>query len=312
MIELRDVGVKRSDWVLRHIDLQIQAGAMLGIIGNSGAGKTTLLKAMGGFLDLEEGAVLFKGKKLLGPSVKLVVGYDDIQMVNQDFKLEPYHTVEENIREKILSRHREDQTFLVNHFLDLVELNEIKDRKAIDLSGGEQQRLALAGALACEPEVVLLDEPFVHLDQRLRWKIVRYLTQLNREMKTTIVIVSHDGSELMGFVDEICHIGEGKVIRHASASEMYYQPEDRGQAELMGHINEIVINGETKLFRPGNFYSVKSGGIKVDFVNAVDVGSMYYNYFRTENNEEVMLYSQQPLENTRQIKVENHEVETAI
>lgn len=148
ILELKGVHLTRSFPVLLDVNLTFDQGRIYGIIGRSGAGKTSLLKLLSGFLDATEGKLFFKGTRLLGPSMKLIPGYDDIQLVNQDFGLDPYHTVEENIREKILSRHKSDQLLLIEEFLDLVELNHLRTQKATALSGGEQQRLALARALA--------------------------------------------------------------------------------------------------------------------------------------------------------------------
>ena len=221
--------------------------------------------------------ILLNGKKLIGPAQKLIPGYDDIQLVNQDFALEPFHTVAQNIKEKILSRHKSVQVELIEEYLNLVELTEIKDRQARYLSGGEQQRLAIARALANEPKVLLLDEPFVHLDQRLKYKILNYLKELNRVQGTTIIIVSHDGAELMGFASQILYLKDGTVQRNTSVSSFYYQPKDALEAELMGPINEVELEGGTVLFRPNEYRVSSEGGVKVKFMKAVDTGLIIFN-----------------------------------
>lgn len=303
MLELKDVGVKRDDWVLRNVNLTIEQGEIYGIIGKSGVGKTTLLKLMSGFLDATEGAVFFNEKKIIGPSTKLIAGYEAIQLVNQDFALEPYHTVEQNIREKVLSRHKEEQVELIEEFLNLVELTEIRNRKAHLLSGGEQQRLAFARALACEPDLLLLDEPFVHLDQRLRWKISNYLMNLNKTQQTTIVLVSHDGSEMMGFTNKIISVGECKIQRIANTNQIFYHPVTKTEGELMGIINEIEINGKTVLFRPNEYVVSKENGIEINFDSASDTGLMICNYFTTSNEEKIMLISSHRLDEVKFIQI---------
>lgn len=289
MLELTNIGIKREEWVLRNVNLTIERGKIYGIIGKSGVGKTTLLKIMGGLLDASEGYVSMNGKKLIGPSEKLIPGYEEIQLVNQDFALEPYHTVEQNIKEKVLSRHKEDQVELIEMFLDLVELKDIRNRKAHLLSGGEQQRLAFARALACEPEVLLLDEPFVHLDQRLRWKISKYLTDLNRNLKTTIVLVSHDGSEMMGFATKVIAISDNEIQRVGNTDEVFYYPDDVHQGELMGVINSVTLDGNPVLFRPNEYIVDGKKSISVQFTSAVDTGLIVCNDFTTSSGEKIML-----------------------
>lgn len=291
MLELREVGVKRDKWVFRNVNLTIEEGGIYGIIGKSGVGKTTLLKLMSGLLDVTEGSVLFNGKKIIGPSDKLIAGYEAIQLVNQDFALEPYHTVEQNIKEKVISRHVEDQVLLIEEFLDLVELTEIRNRKAHLLSGGEQQRLAFARALACEPELLLLDEPFVHLDQRLRWKISNYLIELNKNRNTTIVLVSHDGSEMMGFTNKIISVGSNGIKRIADTSDVFYHPIDKVEGELMGVINRVKINGVDVLFRPNEFIVNGKSEVEVKFERYSDSGLVICNYFTTTKGEKIMLTS---------------------
>lgn len=303
MIQLLDIGLKRDDWILRNVNFTIDQGELIGIIGQSGIGKTTLLKLISGLLDTSEGEVIFNSQKLIGPAEKLIPGYEDIQLVNQDFALEPYHTVRQNVKEKVLNLHKEDQEEIVNEFLELVELDHLSDRKANVLSGGEQQRLAIARALACEPKVLLLDEPFVHIDQRLRLKIINYLLKLNEIRNTSIVLVSHDGAEIMGFAQKVIHIAKEGVERIDSLDNMFYRPETFEQGQLMGLINQVEVDGAEVLFRP-NEYSIEKGTLKLKFINSFDTGVNVFNYFTTENREEVVLTSSSPLNKVQSISIE--------
>ena len=302
MLELNNIGVLRDDWVLKDITLKFSSGSIYGVIGRSGVGKTTLLKVISGFIDASKGDTFFNDMKIEGPSNRLVPGYDEIQLVDQDFGLEPYHSVIENVREKILSRKKEEQDELIEEFLDLVELTEIKNRKAHLLSGGEKQRLSIARALACEPRVLLLDEPFVHLDQRLRRKIQHYLSELNQVQKMITVIVSHDGGELMGFVDEIIHLENREVVRIATAKEMYYRPNSHSEAELMGEVNSVQIDGEIIMFRPTEF-ELAGANLPIAFIRSLDLGLLTFFFFKTENNEEVTLSGNSDLSTLTAIKI---------
>jgi ABC-type multidrug transport system ATPase subunit len=304
MLKLANVSLKYDDWILKNINQEFESSEIYGVVGRSGAGKTSFLKIISAFQNATEGDVIFKGKKLIGPNEKLIPGYDDIQLVNQDFALELFHTVEQNVKEKILSRHKEVQSELIDEYLELVELDEIRVRQARYLSGGEQQRLAIARALANEPEVLLLDEPFVHLDQRLKYKILNYLKELNRLRGTTIIIVSHDGAELMGFASQILYLKNGNVKRNGDIASFYYKPYDVSEAELMGPINAVSLNGKQVLFRPNEYRSVVSGGIPVRFVRSVDTGLIVLNYFRSNNNEEVLLSALSELSDVSNIIIE--------
>lgn len=306
MIKVENISVLRDDWTLRRVSFDIPEGQLLGIIGDSGAGKTTLLKAIAGFLDLVEGAVYLDDMKLMGPSEKLVPGYEEIQLVNQDFELDSFHTVEENIREKVLHLPKEDQVVLIEEMLDLLELTSLRDRQARWLSGGEQQRLAIARALACEPRYLLLDEPFVHLDQRLRLKVMAYLKALNEVRKTSIVLVSHDGSEMMGFVDTVLHLSDGVIRRKASTKEMYYAPDDEVQGALMGIINAVRLKGQLQLFRPSE-YTLEKEDVSVQFVSCFDTGLLVFNYFTTELNETIVLSSVKPLHGVTAISIKKYD-----
>lgn len=302
MIKVSNLGIKRDDWIVRNLDFEFHYNKVYGVIGNSGEGKTTFLKLLSGLIDSDEGEVVFDESRVVGPSVKLIPGYDEIQLVNQDFALEPYHTVEQNIKEKILSRKENIQNELIDDFLQLVELEGIRNRKAHLLSGGEQQRLSIARALACEPKVLLLDEPFVHIDQRLKRKILDYLYLLAEERELLIILVSHDGSEMMGFVDTILHLEKGSIKRVSEASEMYYHPDSIEQGALMGEINEIEWKGNKLLFRPSS-YSLEEPNMKITFKKSVDLGLMVLNHFLTENNEVIILSSREEMNCITKVRI---------
>lgn len=303
MLRLDGISLKRDTWVLKDISLKFDPGKIYGVIGKSGAGKTTLLRIASGLLDADEGVVKFHNNEIAGPSRKLVPGYEEIQLVNQDFELDLYHTVEENIREKVLSRHKEDQIELINEFITLVELGHLSGTQARYLSGGEQQRLALARALAVEPELLLLDEPFVHLDQRLRWKVLNFLSAENKSRGLTIILVSHDGSEMMGFVHEVIYIDKAKVVRQEDAADLYYNPLTKEEAELMGLINMVKIDGEDLLFRPNEYRIDPHGNLKLSFKDAVDTGVVWLNYFLSDNKESVVLYADRKLSEVNSVSI---------
>lgn len=298
MLSAKDITLHRSEkTILEGVSFQIEQGEVVGIIGESGIGKTSLLKILAGQLDASKGEVFLDDQRIVGPALKLIPGYDDIQLVNQDFALDPYHTVEENVRGKILHLHQKEQSELVEEVLELFRLSHLRTRVANTLSGGEQQRLSLARALACEPRVLLLDEPFVHLDMGLRLDVMHYLTRLNEVRNTTIVLVSHDGGELMGFVNKIIHLALGKVQRESTPNEMYYQPESLEQGRLLGMINEVEVSGERIVFRP-NEYDLEEGEhfLEVTFERSVSLGLFVINYFRTQAGDSVSLASSRQME----------------
>lgn len=295
MLEAIGISVRKEHLILEDVSLFLEAGKIIGVIGKSGEGKTTLLKSMAGRTSLLSGEVIFEGVPLLDPSDKLIPEYEDIQLVDQDFGLSLYQTVEENIREKILSLEKQTRDEFVNELIDLVELNEARNRKANLLSGGEQQRLSIARAIAKEPKVFLLDEPFAHLDQRLRLKIVNYFQELVRSRNVAIIIVSHDGSELLGMVDLIAYLKNGSVKRIDDANTFYFQPTNKEEGQLLGHLNEVILEGRSQLFRPTEFI-ISDFGIPLKYRNTIHTGLFYFNYFETENDEEVMLACSKPLD----------------
>lgn len=313
MLELKNVSLKFDDKViLDDISFSVDKGEIVGIIGRSGMGKTSLLKVMSAHLTPGDGRVEYLGKVLIGPNEKLIPGYEDLQIVNQDFALDLYHTVEENVREKVLHLPRKEQLLLIDEVLGLVELDQLRSQRAHLLSGGEQQRLALARALACEPTFLFLDEPFVHLDQALRFKVMNYLLRLNEVRETSMVLVSHDGAELTGIARRLLHLQNGKILRDDDPLNMFYHPASVEQAQLLGTINQFNIEGKVILFRP-NEYSLESGQLKVEvkFLRSLNTGLIVLNYFERTDGTNIVLSSGEKLDEVSYFYIQKkHEYRT--
>ena len=304
MLAVSAISLAYEKPVLCDVSLSLVGSEIIGLVGKSGAGKSSLLKIMAGLIDQDNGDVLLDGKLQPKSSLRLIPGTKGIELVNQDFKLDVYHTVAENIRESILYLPNAERERRVEQMLSLFELKLIRHQKAHLLSGGEQQRLAIARAVAKKPKVLLLDEPFAHLDARLRLKLTNFLLKLKEKEGVAMVIVSHDGQEILGVSDSICILKNGRLSRKKNRIEAYYNPSSKIDALFFGPINSIVLKGKRVLFRPDEYKQNSSGAISLSFVRAVFLGSIYYNYFYTLAKEELVLISINPLNNTTAIDID--------
>ena len=304
MLAVSAISLAYEKPVLCDVSLTLVGSEIIGLVGKSGAGKSSLLKIMAGLIDQDSGDVLLDGKLQPKSSLRLIPGTKGIELVNQDFKLDVYHTVAENIRESILYLPNTERERRVEQMLSLFELKPLRHQKALLLSGGEQQRLAIARAVAKKPKVLLLDEPFAHLDARLRLKLTNFLLKIKEKEGVAMVIVSHDGQEILGVSDSICILKNGRLSRKKNRIEAYYNPSSKIDALFFGPINSIVLNGKRVLFRPDEYIQNSSGAISLSFVRAVFLGSIYYNYFYTLAKEELVLISINPLNNTTAIDID--------
>lgn len=253
MLQVKKLHFSRIDPILDGVSFKLKKGDFLGIVGPSGAGKSTLLKIIAGLLDPDAGQVRLNGERIKGPNERLLPGHPEIQLVNQDFALDRFHTVSENLRLQMTHLDEASKLELSTELLNLMELSPLKDRKADELSGGEQQRLALARALAREPEILLLDEPFAHIDAHLKRRITAYLLALKKVRKTSFILVSHDGQEVLSLADEIAFFDEGKIVRQTDPKSMYNQPKSEHEALFFGPLNVIRNARKTVVFRPHQY-----------------------------------------------------------
>lgn len=282
--------------VLDNVSFDIASKQTYVILGKSGEGKSTLLKIIAGMVSPDSGDIKIDGKTQAKAGQKLIDGNDKIKLVNQDFDLDLYHTVKENIRLKILHLDYDEQDTMVNELIDLFELRKIVNTKAINISGGEQQRLSIARAIAQTPQFLLLDEPFVHLDQAMRNKIEQYLQALKTKYGMAIILVTHDGKEALSWADEILYLKGGKIKRKATPKAFYESPKSIDEGLFFGELNVVKYNDKKIYFRP-EAYKIcnKNEGINAKINYNRYLGRGFLNYGTTENNESVVLESKQAL-----------------
>ena len=303
ILELKNISHSFDKSILKKVNLKLLPAEIIGLVGKSGAGKSSLLKIAAGLLTPDEGTLFFDSKKIPSASQLLVPGFKDFSMVNQDFKLDLYHTVEENIRESILFLPTNQREKRVLQLLKLFELTKIHAVKSNLISGGEQQRLAIARAIANKPKVLFLDEPFGHLDANLRRKLSNHLLNLRDKEGVSIILVSHEGQDVLGLCDAICLLRNGALSKKYKPTELYYKHKNNPQAYLFGPLNIIENNGEKQVFRPDEYQICDSNGIHLSYIRSIFVGSLYHNYFITDKQEEIILYSFDKQHDTRYIQL---------
>ncbi|HYE35948.1 sulfate ABC transporter ATP-binding protein [Methylocaldum sp.] len=224
---------------LKNISLGIGSGELVALLGPSGCGKTTLLRIIAGLEAPDAGSILFHGEDATNRHVRdRQVGF-----VFQHYALFRHMTVFENIAFGLRVRPRGQRPpeseiqRKVHELLNLVQLDWLADRYPGQLSGGQRQRIALARALAVEPKVLLLDEPFGALDAKVRKDLRRWLRRLHDELHVTSVFVTHDQEEALEVADRVVVLNEGRVEQIGTSDEVYDHPETPFVYQFLGDVN---------------------------------------------------------------------------
>ena len=238
LIEFRNI-VKNFDGqiVLKGINLDIYENEFVTLLGPSGCGKTTLLRILGGFLDADEGSVIFDGEEISNmPPYRR-----ELNTVFQKYALFPHLSVYENIafglKIKKMSKDVIDQK--VMKMLKLIGLEGYENKNTTLLSGGQQQRVAIARALVNEPKVLLLDEPLAALDLKLRKEMQYELKRIQREVGITFIFVTHDQEEALTMSDKIVVMKNGEIQQVGTPQDIYNEPANRYVANFIGESNII-------------------------------------------------------------------------
>ena len=224
---------------LKDINLDVEKGEMLALIGESGSGKTTLLRLIAGLESPSSGSIYLNKKMVVGPHTFVPPEKRQIGMVFQEYALFPHMTVEKNISyglHKMDSKAGRKRLFEV---LEWVNMADLANRYAHELSGGQQQRAALARALAPNPSIILLDEPFSHLDGVLKDQMREELRTILKKSGTTAVFVTHDTMDALSVSDRIALLQKGELQQIGQPRDLYENPSNLYTAGFLGKINLI-------------------------------------------------------------------------
>jgi ABC-type Fe3+/spermidine/putrescine transport system ATPase subunit len=228
--------------VIHNINFTIEKAQNIAVIGESGCGKSTLLKLIYGLYDLDEGNIIWNETEVLGPKYNLVPGMSFAKYLSQDFDLMPYTTVAENVGKFLSNVFPEQKKERVQELLEIVEMTEYADVKTKYLSGGQQQRVALARVLALEPEILLLDEPFSHIDNFRKNALRRNLFAYLKSKGVTVIVATHDSTDALSFADETIVLQDGKIVDKAGSLSLYSNPINKYVASLFGEVNELKLS----------------------------------------------------------------------
>jgi len=240
-IEVRNIVKKFGSFAaLDHVDLKVATGELVALLGPSGSGKTSLLRIIAGLDWPDEGSVTFDGEDAL----RRGAGERHVGFVFQHYALFRHMSVFENVAFGLRVQPRairKDEAHIkkrVKELLDLVQLDWLADRYPSQLSGGQRQRIALARALAIEPRILLLDEPFGALDAKVRKELRRWLRQLHDEIHVTSIFVTHDQEEALEVANRVVVMDKGKIEQIGTPGDVYDNP---ATAFVHSFIGESIV-----------------------------------------------------------------------
>lgn len=240
--------------VLCGIDLSVERGEFVSLLGPSGCGKTTMLRIIAGFAEPSSGEITIDGRLICSPEQKISLpsGQRRLGMVFQSYAVWPHMNLLENVAYplKIQKVKAEERNRRAMEMLARVGLGGREKEYSWALSGGQQQRIALARALVMEPSVLLLDEPLSNLDAHLRERMKEEIRDIQRQMRITVIYVTHDQAEAMQMSDRVVILNRGKVEQQASPREIYFSPRTAFVAGFVGKNNIFEWNGVQTAVRP--------------------------------------------------------------
>ena len=246
-IEIRNVSKQFGDFqALRDVSLDIKSGELIALLGPSGCGKTTLLRIIAGLETADVGTIHFSGEDTTDVHVR----ERNVGFVFQHYALFRHMTVFENVAFGLRVKPRKERPSeaqikeKVMNLLKLVQLDWVADRFPSQLSGGQRQRIALARALAVEPKVLLLDEPFGALDAKVRKELRRWLRRLHDELHVTSIFVTHDQEEALEVADRVVVINKGKIEQEGTPQEVWENPASPFVYGFLGDVN--LFKGRAK------------------------------------------------------------------
>ena len=294
MLNIQNLNYNYPDFnnnVVSDINFAVEKGEVISIIGESGSGKSTLLKLIYGLLDFKEGEILYQTKKLRGPAYNLIPGHKMMKYVAQDYDLLDFVTVGENVGKFLSNFDLELKQQNIDEALDVVEMSDFKHIFPNKLSGGQRQRVSIARALAQQPEILLLDEPFSNLDQTLKLTIREKIMDWCKAHQITVIFTTHDLNDAFYTSDKILVLQEGKMIQFDEVEKVRESPASEYVAKLFGYVNVLKdaksfeINSANVIVYPEEIVISENGKFEGKVISTKFQGRDYLIWFSSYNIE---------------------------
>lgn len=250
IIELKDVTkvyIESPFAGVKSINLAIRQGAVTVISGESGSGKSTLLKLISGLMSPDTGSVLFKDEIVRGPESRLIPGHEAIKTVAQDFNLNIYAKVYDNIAGLLPNTNLKAKDQKAYEVMEFLRIDHLARKRAVDLSGGEQQRVAIARAIITDPEVLLLDEPFSQVDTLVKNELRADIKRMARYLGISVILVSHDPLDGLSLADEMVILKNGIILESGVPRHLYNAPGYLYTAQLLSNCNVLTADEAQEL-----------------------------------------------------------------
>ncbi|NAW50291.1 ATP-binding cassette domain-containing protein [Elizabethkingia argentiflava] len=288
--------------IFQNFHLDLKQGKIMALIGESGCGKSTLLNIIYGRKNWQQGRIFFDNKEIYGPKANIVPGEADMKLVSQDYDLMPYSKVYDNVGKFISNINLENKKNKILELLDIVGLTDYLYEYPKNLSGGQQQRVAIAQALSQLPKLLLLDEPFSHLDllrkQQIRDKLFNYV----RTQNISLIISTHDVNEVLAWSDEVVVLKKGQVIQRDAPKVLFQSPKTPYVAQLLGEVNILTPAQQRELNLSKWFYFPHQllltdhethNPIQGEVISSSFSGSFYRNIVKVKNHHLIVYTSKE-------------------
>jgi ABC-type sugar transport system ATPase subunit len=294
VLELRELTIAYGTTAVLHsVSLTVGEGEVLALLGPSGSGKSTLLNGVAGFLPVRSGEIVLAGRTVATAGLAEPPERRDIAFVFQDYGLWPHLTALDTVayplrRRGVRPGPARDEA---RKWLDRLDIGPLADRNPAQLSGGEQQRVGLARAMARHAAVHLFDEPTAHLDAQVRDVFLAELAARRREAGAAAIYATHDGAEALGLADRVALLVDGRVIQVGSPQQLYAEPVSAQAARLTGPASVLRSSEGLQLVRPD---WVRLGGDRAGVVSDVWFRGSHTDYALLTPDGELLLRTPAP------------------
>lgn len=234
-------GDKDSNLGIKDLTFGVPMGEITAIIGESGSGKSTLLRLIYGLIGPDEGQIYVGGFPVARPEDKLIPGHEAMRMVSQGFDdLNTYAKVWDNVASRLSNTDLAAKKSKTENALHKLSIGHLKNQRVVDLSGGERQRVAIARAIVTEPSILLMDEPFNQVDASFRDQLQQDIKQIVDETGLTVILVSHDPSEVLSLAQHLVVIKSGSLMALGSPAAIYQSPPNAYVGRLLCKSNVLT------------------------------------------------------------------------